>query len=320
MSSFRSRGLALGLLCVALVNAAPVIGLANVAYAADEPARPKLTEAQKQEIRDRYDRATKYYYLRKYSEAIAEYEAIYLISADPVMLYNIAQSYRNADQPETASQFYKNYLRNAPAAPNRADVEKKIVEMDRLVEERKAAKPATPAAPPPLVIPSPAPSASPSPPDIGVGTPPPVAAEPGPVTPAPTPAEMGGPATIDLGTTAPPPPRASHALRWSMLIGGGVFLTTSLVLASVAGAKASDIEDAARPRNRAFDQDLQRTESDGRAASALAVGTGLLGAVGLGAGIYLWVTESARERAVARTTVVPVAGAGYAGALLRTRF
>src|SRR4051812_10982021 len=44
---------------------------------AAEETRPKLTEAQKQEVRDRYDKATRFYYLRKYPEAIVEYEGIY---------------------------------------------------------------------------------------------------------------------------------------------------------------------------------------------------------------------------------------------------
>jgi tetratricopeptide (TPR) repeat protein len=305
-----ARLLGLAALCVALA-------WPPGARAADEPERPKLTEAQKQEIRDRYDRATKYYYLRKYAEAIAEYEAIYLISADPVMLYNIAQSYRNADQPETASQFYKNYLRNAPSATNRADVEKKIAEMDKLVEERRRAPAAPAVTPPPAPTSEPAVGAPPPP----LVVPPPASSEPAPSTMPSMGQEPAGPVPdqVDIGIREKPP-TPSHVLRWSMLVGGGVFLTTSLVLGSVASSKAKDVESAAVGRNRAFDDDLQKTEKDGRAASALAVGTGLLGAVAIGAGVYLWISESARERAQARTTIVPVAGAGFGGALLRTTF
>jgi tetratricopeptide (TPR) repeat protein len=305
-----TRLLGLALLCVALARPAQ-------ALAAEEPARPKLTDAQKQEIRERYDRATRYYYLRKYAEAVAEYEAIYLISADPVMLYNIAQSYRNADQPETASQFYKNYLRNAPTASNRADVEKKIAEMDRLVEERKrtgAPPPAAVATPPPLAVPSSEPAVGPPPPPIET-SPPPAQTSPVPMGQA---APLGVPA--DVSGAAEPPHRSSHVLRWSLLVGGGVFLTTSLVLGSVASSKAKDVEAASASRTRIFDADLQKTEKDGRTANALALGTGLLGAVAIGAGVYLWVTEGSRERAQARTILVPVAGAGFGGALLRTAF
>ena len=59
------------------------------------------------------------------------------MSADPVMLFNIAQCHRLNNQPDEAARFYKNYLRNAPGAPNRDDVERKIVEMERLSEERR---------------------------------------------------------------------------------------------------------------------------------------------------------------------------------------
>ena len=79
-------------------------------------APPKLTEAQKRQTKEHYEKATKYYNLGKYAEAVAEYQAAYLISADPVMLYNIAQCHRLNNQPDEAARFYKNYLRNAPSA------------------------------------------------------------------------------------------------------------------------------------------------------------------------------------------------------------
>ena len=63
------------------------------------------------------------------------------------MLFNIAQCHKNSSQPEEAIRFYKNYLRNAPNAANRADVEKRIAEMERLAEERKRQAAAPPPAP-----------------------------------------------------------------------------------------------------------------------------------------------------------------------------
>ena len=132
----------------------PLVPLAQ----AQEVSRPSLNEAQKQKTKEHYEKATRLYNVGKYQEAIAEYEAAYLVSADPVMLFNIAQCHRLNNQPDEAARFYKNYLRNAPGAPNRDDVERKIVEMERLSEERRRtnAPPVTPTPPP-----GPAPTAPP---------------------------------------------------------------------------------------------------------------------------------------------------------------
>jgi hypothetical protein len=290
---------------------------------AAEETRPKLTEAQKQEVRDRYDKATRFYYLRKYPEAVAEYEGIYLLSADPVMLYNIAQCHRQADQPEQALQFYKNYLRNAPGATNRADVEKRIAEMERLVEDRRKlaspspAAPAPVASPPPLVVPPPAPAG-------GAVSPPPAApgggAAPVGSSTLPSSPAISSPAPNALATdVAPSPP--SRVWPMIFMVGGGVFLATSVVLGAAAVSKAHQIESAAQVRGRPFDSDLQKTEQSGQAASGLAVFTGLVGAAALGAGIYLRIRANRAAAEVARGPVlVPVAGVGYAGVLGRVTF
>jgi tetratricopeptide (TPR) repeat protein len=283
-------------------------GLARV-QAADDPPRPKLTESQKQEVRDRYDKAMRFYYLRKYPEAIKEYEAIYLLSADPVMLFNIAQCHRQNDEPEKALQFYKNYLRSAPSAPNRADVEKKIAEMERLVEDRRRQTTPPAAVPPPVTPPT-----EPSSPAVG---PPPAVPPPVDVAPPPTgvPGEPGAP---EVAAAAAPARKPSRVLPISLVVGGGVFLTTSLVLGSVAAAKEKDVEEAARTRTRAFDQAIKNQEEAGRAANGLAVLTGVIGAAALGAGIYFWLRGDRSERA--ETQVIPVASHDFTGALARVRF
>jgi tetratricopeptide (TPR) repeat protein len=299
--------------------------VAPSALAQDKDNRPKLTEAQKQEVRDRYEKATRYYYLRKYPEAIAEYEGIYLLSADPVMLYNIAQCHRQADDPEKAAQFYRNYLRNAQAATNRADVEKKIVEMDKLVEERRrsAITPGAPGTPPVITPPPPvttAPPVAPGPATPDIGAPPPArdlpATTPPPVW-SPPPTTMSPPGGDLTQTTPVPAEPPSRLLRWSLVIGGGVFLTTSLVTGAVAAAKAKEIEDAAKLRTRTFDNNLKQTEEAGRKASGLAVGTGVIGLAALGVGLYLWNSE---PDSVPAAYVVPAVGVGYAGAVAKMGF
>src|SRR5438045_2714195 len=82
-------------------------------------ARAQPTDAPKKEARELNDTATRLYEVGRYEEAITEYQKVYLIVDDPVLLYNIAQSYRLWGKPEDAVRFYRNYLRRAPNAPNR---------------------------------------------------------------------------------------------------------------------------------------------------------------------------------------------------------
>jgi tetratricopeptide (TPR) repeat protein len=95
-----------------------------------------LDAAQKQEIRAHYQRASRAYDLSKFLDAIDEYQVIYEIDGDPVMLYNLAQAYRLAEQPEKAIQFYRRYLQRAPEARNREAVEEKIAALVKALAER----------------------------------------------------------------------------------------------------------------------------------------------------------------------------------------
>jgi hypothetical protein len=49
---------------------------------------------------------------------------------DPAFLFNIGQCHRKMGHDKEAVSFYKSYLRNAPNAPNRADVQKRINELE----------------------------------------------------------------------------------------------------------------------------------------------------------------------------------------------
>jgi tetratricopeptide (TPR) repeat protein len=73
------------------------------------------------------------YNLGRFSEALAEYEAAYLAVQDPPFLFNIAQCHRKMGNNKEALDSYRSYLRVAPAAPNRAEVQKRISELERQV-------------------------------------------------------------------------------------------------------------------------------------------------------------------------------------------
>src|SRR5919205_3257487 len=85
-------------------------------------------------------RAKVHYDLGEYEKAAEEYILVYRIKPLAPLLYNIAQSYRQAGQYEKARQFYKSYLREAKNVPNRAAIEKAIRELDELLAKEKKAK------------------------------------------------------------------------------------------------------------------------------------------------------------------------------------
>jgi tetratricopeptide (TPR) repeat protein len=83
----------------------------------------------KPEARAEYDEGVRLYDAGNYPAAAARFELAYAIEADPVYLFNIGQAYRLADECAKALEAYRRYLEQAPAAPNRADVEGHLREL-----------------------------------------------------------------------------------------------------------------------------------------------------------------------------------------------
>ncbi len=77
-----------------------------------------------------YKSGTQHYNLAEFDQALADFKEAYRLHSDPVFLFNIAQCYRRTNLPAEAATFYRSFLREAPNAANRADVEKVLVEMD----------------------------------------------------------------------------------------------------------------------------------------------------------------------------------------------
>jgi len=87
-----------------------------------------------QAARDHFERGTRLYDLGQYADAAKEYEAAYKAKDDPALLFNCGQAYRGAGEPERAVGFFKAFLRKMPDAPNRAEVEARITELQRAIE------------------------------------------------------------------------------------------------------------------------------------------------------------------------------------------
>jgi tetratricopeptide (TPR) repeat protein len=76
-------------------------------------------------------RGTTLYNLGRFADALAEYEAAYMAIQDPPFLFNVAQCHRKLGHSQEAIDSYRGYLRVAPHAPNRAEVERQIDELER---------------------------------------------------------------------------------------------------------------------------------------------------------------------------------------------
>ena len=230
--------------------------------------RAQLTPQQKQEIHVHYQQATRAYDLGKYQEAVEEYQKVYEIDGDPVMLYNIAQAYRLNDQPQESIHFYRRYLQRSPEARNKEDVERKITAMEKLIDERRKAA-ALVAPPPPKTDVKPVAVPQPVAPPVVV-TPPVVVAPPPP--PAPVPAS-----TTRL------------VVGWSM-VGVGV---ASIAVAIVEGIKAKNRGDQLTQKSNesthlTFNSDLQNIQSEGKTANIVAIVCGIAGTtVGVAGAIVL---------------------------------
>jgi tetratricopeptide (TPR) repeat protein len=160
------------------------------------------------------------YNLGYYDDAARHYEEAYRQVPDPALLFNVGQAYRLAGKPDRAITAYRSYLRTAPAdAANRAQVEKRIPELEKLLAEMKSAQTAPPGGTLPTAPPAVTPPAVQSPGSVPAVPPaaPPVETQGSalPATASPAAAEPAGPGTSDFPTfgTPPAPSPASPAAQ-----------------------------------------------------------------------------------------------------------
>jgi tetratricopeptide (TPR) repeat protein len=149
-----------------------VLGISLPAAAEDKAA-----------ARQAYLEGSKYYDLSQYAEALEAFKRAYWNFEDPSILFNIAQCDRALGHKKEAVDFYRSYLRKAPDASNRQDVEKIIAELNRTIDKEKAVSTAPPiatekhSAPPPDSAPAAPRSAPPSAANHALTTPAPTRTE-----------------------------------------------------------------------------------------------------------------------------------------------
>ena len=90
---------------VAIAMAARLVAIALALAAGTARAEDKAA------AKEHYAHARSLYDLGHFAEAAKEFEAAYELKNDPAFLYDLAQSYRQAGNPEQALHFYRTYLR-----------------------------------------------------------------------------------------------------------------------------------------------------------------------------------------------------------------
>lgn len=240
----------------------------------------QLSPQQKLEMKQHYEKATRAYDVQKYTEAVDEYQKAYEIGGDPAMLYNVAQSYRLADQLPEALRFYRRYLQRSPNARNREDVEKKISDLEKTIDERRRAAAAVP-------VPS---------------TPPPAASTaPPPVAPL---------VQKDEGS--------SGMLIAGIVVAsvGAAALATAAITGKMASNKADQLTTASM-EGQQYDPNVQK---NGKTLNTVAVISAIAGGVAAITGVVLIVVSQADSTEKTQASLSPMIGPGLMGAAATLRF
>ncbi|HEY8925461.1 MAG TPA: tetratricopeptide repeat protein [Polyangia bacterium] len=253
---------------------------------AQQAAGAQMSPAQRQEMMEHYERATRAYDVQKYQEAVAEYQKAYEIGGDPAMLYNVAQAYRLGDQLTEALHTYRRYLQRSPTARNREDVERKIADLEQTIEARRKAAEAAAQAKQAAEAAQPPPTAAP------------------PLVPPPTPAI--------------PAESGVNGLRVAgiaVLSVGAAALVTTGVACYLGWKKGDDLNKASQNEQR-FDPDVQSSgKTWNTVAYASAIGGGVLAVVGTVLIVVAGSSEPSPEGVTTTARLQPLIGGPGSGGL-----
>jgi hypothetical protein len=99
-----------------------------------------------------YRKGLVHFNLNEWKEAAVEFKEAYRLQQDASFLYNLGQCYRKMGDSGEALSFYKKYLRAAPDAKNRKEVERRIEELELAIAAKTKAIEAPPTEPMPAPV------------------------------------------------------------------------------------------------------------------------------------------------------------------------
>lgn len=107
------------------------VGLASLLLLLTTALPAVGAETDRAAAKAHYEAATRLYDIHEYDAALKEFKAGYVTRPDPSFLYNIGQCYKKLGMPVQAREFFREYLKKAPADDrNRAQVEARLRELD----------------------------------------------------------------------------------------------------------------------------------------------------------------------------------------------
>jgi tetratricopeptide (TPR) repeat protein len=240
------------------------------------------------EARGHYELGMSHYEVGEFLLAIDEFKIAYAASHAPGLLFNLAQASRLARQYDQALFFYRSFLRARPDAPNRADVEARILEVESLAAAAHQRHPRGDGAEPP-----------------------PPTSEPAPPVPAPPAPAATTTATVTAtASAAAPRPRNGRRERIVGLVTGGVGLA-ALGIGIYFGTQALSAQDhlgGVATWDASAQSLYTRGHNDAIAATTLYVAGGA--AVAAGAALYVWGWR--RDVRARRFAVAPLPGGAQA--------
>jgi hypothetical protein len=218
-----------------------------------------------------YDTGKRHFDIAEYAAAIAAWKEAYLLSSEPLLLFNIAQAHRLAGDCAQANRFYLNYKRVAPRPANQAELDSAMAKCAGIEPATGDTTPTTPSA---------------------------IRVEPPP--PAPAPALTPDVVEVDQGRT----------LRYSGLAVGGAGAVAGII-AIVYAVRASEKADevAGRPVGTPWSNDLDQVQADGQSAQTRARIFGVVSAIGLLGGAAVWYYGHTRSNVTVDVAVAPRGGA-----------
>jgi len=193
------------------------LALAVAAGTSRAAAAEPVSAGARKEARAHFARARAFQESGAYDQAIAEYQASYLLAPLPDLIFNLAQCARLKGDRRSALAGYSRYLALAPDGRGAADARKQVAQLNREIAQEEARlaaqhaiqeRPATEAAPAPTAAAAQQPASAEQPPPTPVVPPPPapaIAAQPPPSAAAPPPAPASPPPSKEEASPTPAP-------------------------------------------------------------------------------------------------------------------